>query len=651
MAGKKYSLWRLAGKAILRLPPGEIKQTRSTVKTTMLRRSTETREVKQSSIERPEGLTKARMGWGSDVVAEVTRRLNLKYIALVPGASYRGFHDSIVNYLGNENPQMVICLHEEHAVSIADGYGKVTEEPMAVALHANVGLMHACMPIFNAWCDRTPMIIFGATGPVDAHRRRPWIDWIHTAKDQAAIVRDYTKWDDQPASPQAAVESLLRANQITRTAPRGPVYICLDAALQEAPLTERVAVPDPARFAPPPVPAVPRAAVLKALQAMTKAKFPLILMGRVSRRQSDWDRRVRFAEAISAAVLTSSNDPAAFPTTHHLHVAAPCLRPNKAATELIQKADLVISLDWLDLAGLFRMSLGVAPTQEPAEKTIIHCSMDSVRTNGWSMDHQALPAVDMPIFVEPDQFVAQMLEELESKRMPKMRVRPEIKRLAHWSQAPIRKSAQRAGEQMTLWDMAMTVREFAKNRSVTFARLPIGWPGEAYEFDGPLSFLGNDGGGAVGTGPGHSVGAALALKNTDRLTIGILGDGDYLMGVTALWTASHFDIPMMIVVADNRSYFNDEMHQERVAQMRSRPAQNRWIGQRIDDPRVDLVAMARAQGFDSEDPVSTTEALAAALKRGAEVVAKGGRYFIDSVVQPGYADSGPDQRANIVKKA
>jgi benzoylformate decarboxylase len=204
---------------------------------------------------------------------------------------------------------------------------------------------------------------------------------------------------------------------------------------------------------------------------------------------------------------------------------------------------------------------------------------------------------------------------------------------------------------MTLWDMAMTVRQFAKGRAVTFARLPIGWPGEAYEFDGPLSFLGNDGGGAVGTGPGHSVGAALALKDSDRLTIGIIGDGDYLMGATALWTASHFELPLMIVVADNRSYFNDEMHQERVAQMRSRPAQNRWIGQRIDDPRVDLVAIARAQGFDSEDPVSMTEALAAALERGAEVVSKGGRYFIDSVVQPGYADSGPDQRATIVKKS
>jgi benzoylformate decarboxylase len=396
---------------------------------------------------------------------------------------------------------------------------------------------------------------------------------------------------------------------------------------------------------------VPWDSVHEALKAIAKAKFPLILMGRVSRRQDDWDRRVRFAEAIGAAVLTSSNDAASFPTTHPLHLAAPCLRPSKTASALLDKADLIISMDWLDLAGIFRLAFGTAQTQQPVDKTIIHCSVDSIRTNGWSMDHQALPAVDIPIFAEPDQFISQMLDELDAKKARKVKTRPEIKSFAHWNDGPMINAAPGQGQSMTLWDMAMTVREFAKKRPVTFARLPLGWPGEAYEFDGPVSFMGNDGGGAVGTGPGHTIGTALALKDTGRLTIGVIGDGDYLMGVNALWTAAHFEIPLMIVVADNRSYFNDEMHQERVAQMRSRPAQNRWIGQRIDDPRVDLVAMARAQGFEGEEPVSTTEALAKALKRGAEIVAKGGRYFIDSVIEPGYADSGPDQRAGGAKKS
>ena len=604
---------------------------------------TKSRESNKSRIDRPQDLGKPLMKWGSDVVAEVTRRLDLKYIALVPGASYRGFHDSIVNYLGNDNPQMVICLHEEHAVSIADGYGKVTEEPMAVALHANVGLMHGSMPIFNAWCDRTPMVIFGATGPVDAHRRRPWIDWVHTAKDQASIIRHYTKWDDQPASPQAAVESVLRANQITRTAPYGPVYICLDAGLQEAPLTEEVAIPDPERFAPAPPPSVPRASVLKALKAIDKAKFPVILMGRVSRNQGDWDRRVRFAEALGAAVLTSSNNPSAFPTAHPLHIAAPCLRPTKDAADLIKRADLIISLDWLDLAGYLRLSLGTSQTQKPVDKTIIHCSLDSYLTNGWSMDHQALPAVDVPILARPDDFVAQMLDEPGVKSAPGVKTRPEMKGLLHWSNTAAGKARPSPGQRMTLFDMALTLRDFAKKSPVTFARLPLGWPGEACLFDGPLSFMGNDGGGAVGTGPGHTIGTALALKDSHRLVIGVLGDGDYLMGSNALWTASRIEIPMMIVIADNRSYFNDEMHQERVAVTRTRPVQNRWIGQRIDDPPVDLVAMARAQGFDGEVPVSTIEALAKALERGTKVVANGGRYFIDAVIKPGYADAASDQ--------
>jgi len=510
--------------------------------------------------------------------------------------------------------------------------------------------MHATMPIFNAWCDRTPMIIFGANGPVDAHRRRPWIDWIHTAKDQASMIRNYTKWDDQPASPQAAVESVLRANQISRTAPYGPVYICLDAGLQEAPLSEEISIPDAARFRPAPTPAVQPASLMRVVKGIGKAKFPLLLMGRVSRKQADWERRVRFAEAIGAAVLTSSNDPAAFPTTHALHIAPPCVRPNKGAMALIEKADLIISLDWLDLAGILRLARGDAQTQKPADKTVIHCSLDNYRTNGWSMDHQALAAVDVPILAEPDQLIAQLLDEIGVKKNGKFKIAPSMRQLGHWNNASSNAAPAKGGQRMTQWDMAMTIREFAKNQTVTFSRLPIGWPGEAYEFDGPLSFIGNDGGGAVGTGPGHTIGAALALKDSGRLTVGVIGDGDYLMGVNALWTASHFDIPVMIVVADNRSYFNDEMHQERVAQMRSRPAQNRWIGQQIDKPRVDLVALARAQGFDSEAPVSTIKDLAAALKRGAAIVANGGRYFIDSMIEPGYADSGPDQRSGGVKK-
>src|SRR4029450_7796392 len=204
------------------------------------------------ALERPANLTGTNApAFGSDVVAETLRALQIPYIALNPGASYRGLHDSIVNFLGNEQPQMLLCLHEEAAVAIAHGYAKVTGKAMAAAVHSNVGLFHATMAIFNAWCDRMPILILGATGPVDAMKRRPGVDWIHTAADQGAIVRNYTKWDDQPASAGAARESVLRAYWMSNTAPCGPTYINLDAEVQEGKLPAPLPPIDARRYMPP----------------------------------------------------------------------------------------------------------------------------------------------------------------------------------------------------------------------------------------------------------------------------------------------------------------------------------------------------------------------------------------------------------------
>src|SRR5437867_6536488 len=199
--------------------------------------------------------------WGSDSIAELLRALAIPYIALTPGASFRGLHDSLVNYLGNTRPELLLCVHEESAVALAHGYTRVTGKPLAVALHANVGLMHATMAIFNAWCDRIPILLLGAVGPVDAVKRRPWVDWIHTSRDLGALVRGYTKWDDQPGSVAAALEAIVRAYRIAMTLPQGPVYVCLDAALQE----ERLAAPVPSpaldRFPAPTTGAVPQETV------------------------------------------------------------------------------------------------------------------------------------------------------------------------------------------------------------------------------------------------------------------------------------------------------------------------------------------------------------------------------------------------------
>ena len=196
----------------------------------------------------PPGLTEAR--FGSDAIADTLRALDIPYIAINPGSSYRGLHDSLVNYLGNERPQLLVCLHEESAVAIAHGYAKVTGRAMAAAVHSNVGLFHATMAVFNAWCDRMPLLLIGATGPVDAAKRRPWIDWIHTARDQGAIVRGYVKWDDQPASPEAARESICRAFWLANAPPQGPAYVVLDAGMQEAELKTPLPAADVGRLVP-----------------------------------------------------------------------------------------------------------------------------------------------------------------------------------------------------------------------------------------------------------------------------------------------------------------------------------------------------------------------------------------------------------------
>ncbi|MEJ2435213.1 MAG: thiamine pyrophosphate-dependent enzyme, partial [Pseudolabrys sp.] len=156
-------------------------------------------------------------------------------------------------------------------------------------------------------------------------------------------------------------------------------------------------------------------------------------------------------------------------------------------------------------------------------------------------------------------------------------------------------------------------------------------------FRHPLDYLGSDGGGGVGGGPGISGGAALALKGSGRLAVAVCGDGDFLMGVTALWTAAHYKIPLLLVVANNCSFFNDELHQERVARMRSRPIENRWVGQRISEPDIDLAGMGRAQGAQGFGPVTAIADLGPTFEKAIAAVEAGNVAVVDVRVEPGYS--------------
>jgi thiamine pyrophosphate-dependent acetolactate synthase large subunit-like protein len=512
---------------------------------------------------------------------------------------------------------LLLCLHEERAVATAHGYAKVTGKAMAAAVHSNVGLMHATMSFFNAWCDRMPMVVLGATGPVDAMKRRPWIDWIHTARDQGALVRGYTKWDDQPASPGAARESILRAAWIANTAPRGPTYINLDAGMQEEKLTSEIAPIETARYMPDAAAAPSPELIARAAELLRNAKSPLIMAGRVSRSEAAWKERVALAEKLGARVVTDLKVACSFPTDHPLHVGAPgTIGTSQDASEDIRKADVILSLDWLDLAGALK--------QAGAESAkIIQISVDHQLHNGWSMDYQALPPMDVMIACEPDAAVPALIQALGAVTPRK----PEP--CAHPLPQP-------AGEKLTVDHLADALRRTVGSRPASLTHVSLSWNGASWPFRHPLDYLGSDGGGGIGGGPGISVGAALALKGTGRLPVAVCGDGDFLMGVTAVWTAAHYKIPLLIVVANNRSFFNDELHQERVARMRNRPVENRWVGQRISEPDIDLAAMARAQGATAFGPVTAIGDLPAVFEKAIAAVEGGAVVVVDVRVEPGY---------------
>ena len=561
--------------------------------------------------------------WCSDAIADMLRALDIPYVLLNPGASFRGLHDSIVNHLGNEKPQMIVVLHEEHAVAIAHGYAKVTGKPLAAILHSNVGLMHGSMAIFDAWVDRVPVIVLGATGPVDAAKRRPWIDWIHTAQDQAALVRHFIKWDCQPASIGASQEALLRARQIATTAPQGPVYVCFDAALQESKLSEAPVMPNPSRYLAPPPARPSDESVRRAAQLLSSARRPVILAGRVNRDTAAWQQRVQLAEMLNAEVLTDLKIGCAFPTAHPLHAAPSGHFLNATSREVLRGADVVLSLDWLDLAGTLKQ----AWDNEPVGSQVIQVSVDHYSHNGWSMDHQGLPPVDVFLASEPEPAVQLLLQHVTKRETPAPQ------------RAPLPTPAVIAPGPMTVPILAGTLRRAVGEEKVCLMRLPLSWSGDLWDFEHPLDFLGYDGGGGIGSGPGMAIGSALALKGTDRLPVAVIGDGDYMMGVNALWTAANAQIPMLMVVCNNRSFFNDELHQERMARQRSRPVENRWIGQRIANPEPDLAMMARAQVLSAFGPVEDSAEFERVLVEAIALVKGGATVVIDAVVLTGYSPS------------
>ena len=561
--------------------------------------------------------------YGSDFIVDILQQYGIPYAAFNPGASFRGIHDSLVNYLGNRNPEFLECMHEEISVAIAHGYARASGRPMVAILHNVVGLQHATMAIYNAWCDRIPIILLGGTGPMSYTQRRPGSDWVHTALVQGNLVRDYVKWDDQPADLESTPESFARAYQTAMTEPQGPVYICYDAAMQEQERTAFPALPDPAKFRPPATPAASPQTLQRIAEALLDAESPVIVADRLGRSAVAFEALVKLAELLNIPVLDQGNRHN-FPTQHPMALS-------NITDEVLADADFILALDTMDLYGALHTVNRLTRETQPMVRTgtpIAHVTLDGYAVRSWSHDFRRLQPTDDAIAADTSGFVPSLLElciaqtDTRPGTADRVRLRGErwqgrsAQLRAQWQ---AQAEAARAQTPIALSTLAAIVWDVIKDEPWVLTNGSAnGWAKRLWDISRQDQYVGKNSGGGLGYGVGASIGAALA--HPDRLCVNLQGDGDFLFTPTALWTAAHHKVPLLTILLNNRSYYNSEEHNAKIAAHRGRPVETAGQGTRIEDPAVDFAAMARSMGVYAEGPITRSDDLAPALRRALDAV-------------------------------
>ncbi|HEY3542668.1 MAG TPA: thiamine pyrophosphate-binding protein [Gaiellaceae bacterium] len=563
--------------------------------------------------------------YGSDVMVDAIKACGFKYVSLNPGSSYRGLHDSLVNYGGND-PEIITCNHEKLAVAIAHGYTKAAREPMACILHDIVGLLQGTMGIYYAWIDRAPVVVFGGAGPMAYDRRRPNIDWIHTANIQGNVVRDYTKWDDQPASVASVPESVARAYRIATAAPQGPVYIALDAGLQEDEVGDEVVLPNWDRLkTPSPVGPEPRA--LRALaERLCVAERPVVVTSYAGRDRDAFSQLVELSELLGAGVIDTGwrlN----FPNRH----------PHAVTMELIPESDCVLFVDVKDM-GKWTQKLDRTTRQIesliPSDAAILDVGFNELGIGAWSHDHAQLHETDVQVTADTAVALPLLLElcrELNGDPRDGWRARLREFHDATWAAWGRQAQEESPLSPVSTSRLATEVWEVVKDYDwVLTAGTASGWAPKLWDFDREYRHPGASLGTA--TQIGISIGVALAHKGSGRLVVDLQPDGDLMFDLGALWIAAYHKIPLLAVMFNNRAYYNDWEHQERIARARGTDESRAHIGMEIDKPAPDFAAAARAMGWFGEGPIDDPEQVRGAVRRAAEVVVQEGRPALVDVV-------------------
>jgi acetolactate synthase-1/2/3 large subunit len=570
----------------------------------------------------------------SDIIVDLMQQYGMKYVAMNPGASFRGLHDSIVNY-GQNSPEMLVCQHEETAVQIAHGYTRATGEPMACILHDLVGLLHGTMAVYYAFVDRAPVFVIGATGPMDESKRRPRSDWQHTALVQGEAVRNYTKYDYQPTSIEGVPDSFARAYSAMVTEPAGPVYMCYDAMLQEEKLTRDIPLPSPdAAKAPAPM-AADTATLEKIVDVLLNAERPYIMTEYTGRHPGNFEKLVELAETMGVAVW-DVNNALCFPNRHPLNLSMD--------VESLRAADAILALDARDWekATAKLNSTSRALTSYLADDVVwMEVGFHEIGIGSWALDygrylpktHSALgdPRLAMPQMTA----IAQARLAADPALRAKVAARKEsigarhAANFAGWAEEA---EVNRDASPLTLPRLAQEVWDVIKDEDWVCATGTLrDWARKLWNFDKPYQHPGKSLG--TSTQIGMSLGVALAYKDTDKVVVALQPDGDLMYDAGALWTAAKHRLPILIVMFNNRAYYNDWHHQIRMARMRGTDVDKAHIGMDIFDPEPDFATIARGMGVYGEGPIDKPEDVGPALRRALEVVKSGKPALVDIITQ------------------
>ncbi len=571
---------------------------------------------------------------GSDFMVDVIKKLGFEYVCSNPGSSFRALHESVINYGGNSAPEFITCCHEESSIAMAHGYAKIEGKPLLVFAHGTVGLQHAAMAIYNAYCDRVPVYVIVGNS-IDAATRRPGVEWDHSVQDAASMVRDFVKWDDLPISLQHFAESAVRAYKIATTPPTMPVLLVADSDLQETPVKDnaRLHIPKLPETAPPQGDV---SAVAEAARALVGAQNPVIIADRVARTPNGMKLLVELAETLQAPVINQAGR-MNFPSRHPLNLT-------DGSRGLIANADVILGLELTDFWGTvnnFRDQQERSWRQitKQGSKLISITAVDLFTKSNYQ-DFQRFPEVDLAITGDAEATLPSLTEACKKLLTAdrKRALEERGKKLAAARQDGLERARNEAAYG---WDASpismprLSAELWAQIKDKDWSLVSGGgWPLRLWNFDKHSQYIGGSGGAGVGYGAPASVGAALANKKHGRLSVNIQNDGDLMYAPGVMWTAAHHQIPLLSVKHNNRAYHQEVMHIQRMANRHQRGITHAGVGTTITDPNIDFATVARGMGLHGEGPITDPKDLGPAIKRALDVVSRGEPALVDVVTQP-----------------